>query len=129
MKTFVVLIEMLQMSTCYMLLFFMTNKNSHFWIPSFIFGYPLRPNEKITVFRVTRRYLNLLVKPSIFFRFSGKNIISCILKGEMPFKMHKIIYFSRKKQHKKTCVSYRSSNFQTHYPKHTYFFIWPYQAL
>ena len=29
--------------------------------------------------------------------FSGKNIILCILKGEMPFKMHKIIMFSRKK--------------------------------
>ena len=26
--------------------------------------------------------------------FSGKNIIWCILKGEMPFKMHKIISFS-----------------------------------
>ena len=24
---------------------------------------------------------------------SGKNIILCILKGKMPFKMHKIIFF------------------------------------
>ena len=39
-------------------------------------------------------YLNLLVKPRIFFRFSGKNIILCILKGKMPFKMHKIIFLS-----------------------------------
>ena len=31
-----------------------------------------RPNKKISVFRVTRPYLNLLVKPRIFFRFSGK---------------------------------------------------------
>ena len=49
----------------------------------------LRPNKKNTpVFRVTGPYLN--------FRFSGKNIILCILKGEMPFKMHKIIFFYRK---------------------------------
>ena len=49
--------------------------------------------------------LNLLVKPRIFFKFSGKNIILCILKGEMPFKMHKItLFFSRKKRVKKICV-------------------------
>ena len=54
-----------------------------------------RPVFRVTrpVFRVTRPYLNLLVKPSIF---SGKNLILCILKGEMPFKMHKIIYFFQK---------------------------------
>ena len=57
----------------------------------------LRPNKEIFVFRVTRPYLNLLIKPRFFFRFSGKNIISCILKGEMPFKMHKIIFFQEKK--------------------------------
>ena len=49
------------------------------------------------MFTVTQPYLNLLVKPGILFRFSEKNIISCILKGELPFKMHKIIFFSRKK--------------------------------
>ena len=49
--------------------------------------------KKIPVFRVTRTYLNLLVKPRIFFRFSGKNIILYILKGKMPFKMHKIVFF------------------------------------
>ena len=48
--------------------------------------------KNITVFRVTRPYLNLLMKPWIFFRFSGENIILCILKGEMPFKMHKKVY-------------------------------------
>ena len=32
----------------------------------------IRPNKKIPVLRVTRPYLNLLVKPRIFFRFSGK---------------------------------------------------------
>ena len=76
--------------------------------------------KKIPAFRVTRPYLNLLVKPRIFFRFSGKNmilsilkgispfklhklifwkkmLILCILKGEMPFKMHKIIFFPKNK--------------------------------
>ena len=53
----------------------------------------LRPNKKIPVFRVTPPYLNSLVKPRIFFRFSGKNRILGILKGKMPFKMHKIIFF------------------------------------
>ena len=28
--------------------------------------------------------------------FSGKFIILCILEGEMPFKMHKIIFFQEK---------------------------------
>ena len=40
----------------------------------------LRPN-KIHVFWVTQPYLNLLTKPRFFFRFSGKCIILCILKG------------------------------------------------
>ena len=32
----------------------------------------LRSNKKIHVFRVTRPYLNILVKPRMFFRFSEK---------------------------------------------------------
>ena len=32
----------------------------------------VRPNKEIPVFRVTRPYLNLLVKPRIFFRYPGK---------------------------------------------------------
>ena len=52
---------------------------------------------KIPVLRVTLPYLNLLVKPRFFFRFSEKYIILCILKGEMPFKMHKTIFFFSKK--------------------------------
>ena len=59
---------------------------------------------KVPVFRVTQSYLNLLVKQRIFFRFSGENIILWILKGEMPFKMHKIRSFSRKKIIEKICV-------------------------
>ena len=33
---------------------------------------------------------------AFIFWLSGKNIILCILKGEMPFKMHKIIIFPKK---------------------------------
>ena len=60
----------------------------------------LRPNKKIPIFRVTRPYLNLLVKPRIFLGFLEEHIILYILKGEMSFKMHEIIFFSRK-----ICVS------------------------
>ena len=62
------------------------------------------PNKKIPVLRVTQLCLNFLAKPRIFFR-SENNIILCILKGEMPFKMHKIIFFFQiKKIVKKLCV-------------------------
>ena len=50
------------------------------------------------MYRVTQPYLNLLVKPQFFFKFSGKDIILCLLKGEMRFKMHKIIFFFPKKK-------------------------------
>ena len=70
----------------------------------------MRPNKKkIPVFRVTGPYLNLLVKPRIFFRFSGKNIILCILKGKIAFsKIIKLYFFSRKKLLKKiyVCLPY-----------------------
>ena len=46
---------------------------------------------KIPVFRVTRPYLKILEKPRIFFRSSGKKYIF------MHFKMHKIIFFQKKK--------------------------------
>ena len=63
------------------------------WLPhKHVLGQIKKP-----VFRVTGPYLNLLMKSRIFYRFSGKNIILCFLKGKMPFKMHKIIFFSRKK--------------------------------
>ena len=53
------------------------------------------------MFRVTRPYLNLLVKPRNFLGFLGKNIILSILKGEMQ----KILFFPEKKIiKKKTCV-------------------------
>ena len=49
------------------------------------------------VFRVAQTYLDLREKPRIFQVFWKKNIILCVLKGEMPFKMHKIIFFPEKK--------------------------------
>ena len=72
------------------------------------------------VFRVTWPYLNLLEKPRIFFRFSGKNTILCILKGEIPFKMHKIILFSRKK----ICVPTPYLNCSYLLPETTHIIFW-----
>ena len=57
----------------------------------------VEPNKKISVFRVAQPYLSLLAKPRFFSGFLKKHIILCILKGKMPYKMHKIISFSRKK--------------------------------
>ena len=71
----------------------------HFPVCPKCFCFSLGQIKKITGFRVTRPRpcLNLLVKPKIVFRFSGeKNRILCILKGEMPFKMHKFMYFFQK---------------------------------
>ena len=61
------------------------------------------PNKKIPVFGVTGLYLNLLVKPSFFSGFLGKNVIFCILKGEMLSKCIKLFFFYRKKN---VCLSY-----------------------
>ena len=72
---------------------------------------------KKPVFKVTRPYLNLSVKPRIVSGFLDKNIILCILKGAMPFKMHKIIFFSRKKD----MCAYHTKYFQTRYLKHIHF--------
>ena len=57
---------------------------------------PKNPSRASPVLRVTRPYLNLLVKPRIFSSFLKKCIILCILKGEMPFKMHKKKKFPEK---------------------------------
>ena len=78
--------------------------------------------KKIHVFRVTRPYLNILVKPRIFFRFSGKNIISCILKGEMPFKMHKMIFFLENKNDLKKYVCLPYLKFSDPLPETHFFF-------
>ena len=60
--------------------------------------------KKIPVFRVIRPYPNLLVQPRFFSTFLEKNIILCILKGEMPFKMHRIIFFPETKNNLKKYV-------------------------
>ena len=52
--------------------------------------------RKNPVFRVTRPYLKLLLKPRFFFQILWKKMILCILKGKMPLKMHKIIFFREK---------------------------------
>ena len=57
------------------------------------------------MFRVNQPYQNLLVIPRFFFQdFWKKYINVCILKGEMPFKMHKIIYFFPEKKIKNNYV-------------------------
>ena len=55
----------------------------------------LRPNENISVFWVTGLKILGRVGTHLFFLnifFSGKNIVLRILKGFLPFKMHKIIH-------------------------------------
>ena len=57
--------------------------------------------QKIPVTTVAQPCVNLLVKPRIFSGFQEKYINVCILKGEMPLKMHRIFIFFRKKIIKK----------------------------
>ena len=66
----------------------------------------IRPNKNYLCFRVTRPFLNVLVKPRIFFRFSGKNRILCIMKGLYFFQKKKIVTKNN------MCAD-------------TFFFIWP----
>ena len=58
----------------------------------------IRPNKKISMFRVTSLKIFGRVGTLIFFfyylYFLEKSMILCILKGFLPFKMHKIIFFS-----------------------------------
>ena len=70
---------------------------------------------------VTRLYLNLL---GFFSCFLEKYKPLCILKGNMPFKMHKIISFPEKKC-KNMCVTTLPKIFRP-LTRNTYFFIWPY---
>ena len=60
----------------------------------------MRPNKKIDlpVIRVTRPYLNLLVKPSISFRFSDKyNFMHFERQNCLSKCIKKLYIFSRKK--------------------------------
>ena len=66
-------------------------------LSEYLLNYFLGQIQKIPMFRVTRLYLKLLVKPRLFFTdFLEKNRILYILKGEMPFIRHKIIFFPEK---------------------------------
>ena len=60
------------------------------------------------------------------FQNAGKNIILCILKGKMPFKMHKIMFFPEKKL-KKICVPIATlpKIFRPVTRNTLIFFIWP----
>ena len=62
----------------------------------------LRPNKKIRVFQVIGLKILARVDTHIFcnYFFFWKIKILCILKGILPFKMHKIIYFSKKPEKK-----------------------------
>ena len=60
--------------------------------------------KKIGVFRVTGLKILGRVGTHMFF-LEKKNIILCILKGNSPFKMHKIIFFSIKPE--KNCRFHR----------------------
>ena len=71
----------------------------------------MRPNKKklCPAFRVTWPYLNLLLKPRFVSGFLEKIKNLCNLKGEMPFKMHKIIFFPEKKM-----CAFNSNPTETH---------------
>ena len=59
----------------------------------------IRPNKKIFAFRVAQPYLNIQCTGETlnsFQDFWKKYIISCILKGKMPLKMHTIKFFPEK---------------------------------
>ena len=73
---------------------------------------------EIPLFRVTRPYLNLLVEPRTFFRFSGK------IYNEMPFKMYKIIYFFLERKATKNVCAYLPK-IPVPLPETHLFFIWP----
>ena len=57
---------------------------------------------KIPVFRVTRPYLNLLMKPRISFRLSGQKYN--FMHFERPFKMHQNHIFPEKIIKKNVCA-------------------------
>ena len=53
--------------------------------------------KKIPVFRVTRPYLNLLVKPGIFFRFSEKKKIFMHFERQNAFQNAYFFFFRKNK--------------------------------
>ena len=69
--------------------------------------------------------MNELVKPRFFSGFPGKNIMLCILTGISPFKMHKIIFFQKKKTNKKRHVRLPCLKFSVPLPETPLLFVWP----
>ena len=63
--------------------------------PYIIWKFLFRPNKQISVFQVTGLKILGRVGTYIFLSIflSEKNTILCILKGILPFKMNKIIFF------------------------------------
>ena len=76
--------------------------------------------KKIPVFRVTRPYLNLLVKTRVFSGFLGGEIILCTLKGEKLFKNY--ISFQKKYSVPTLPKFFRPVTWNR------IFLIWPYQV-
>ena len=87
------------------------------------------PNKKIGVLRVTGlKTLGRVGRHTCccFFNcfFSGKQIILCILKDILPFKMHKIIFFPENLGKKKTKSPVNLAMVRV--TLNTGIFIWPY---
>ena len=74
----------------------------------------LRPNKRIPVFRVTPPYPNLLMRPRIFSGFLEKKYNFMNLNGILPFKVHRLIYFPRKKP-KASGIIYKFMHFELHF--------------
>ena len=95
----------------------------------------MRPNKKNHMFRVTLPYLDLLVKPFFsgflgkkinFIHFERQNIISCILKGQMPFKMHEIYFLIQEKNMCAYPTYYLDLRIFSTVTRNTHiYFIWP----
>ena len=66
-------------------MFWLRNKKLNFYLHSYL-GTLVRPNKEISVFRVTG-LKNLGRVGTLFFSFS--------FLTELPFKMHKIIFFQK----------------------------------
>ena len=60
--------------------------------------------DKMFIFNIKRVKKKLLVKPRIFFRFSGEKIKFYAFERQNAFQMHKIIFFPEKK--KNVCLPY-----------------------
>ena len=79
------------------------------------------PSKNISVFRLTG--LTMLGRVGTHIFFSGKNIISCILKSNLSFKMHKNIFFQENLKKSSRC--HQQILVGSDKPKNRYFFIWP----